>query len=183
MVTARPAAAPLHPEPLYASREVDGVGVELALQWTQSVEPGNSVVSGYTNAIRNKDGGSHCDALTGRVLGKIVNQLAKARENLQKSVKGASRGRGEASSSAAAEDAVEGKFIRSGLVAAVSVRVVEPQFEGQTKGRLASTEARRAVERVMEESIARALELRPEVLDAIMGQAKMVQEADEAARK
>lgn len=63
---------------LHASGEHEGVGVELALQWTNDLGR-EATVYGFTNSIRNKDGGRHCEAVTGRALGRMLNDLARER--------------------------------------------------------------------------------------------------------
>ncbi|CAG9460686.1 unnamed protein product [Pedinophyceae sp. YPF-701] len=154
-------------ETLHVRRDVEGVGVELALQWCDEAGSAAPTIVGFANNIKNKDGGTHVEGLQ-RGVTKVVNDLAERRGLLPG---GASAAR------------LKGDHIRAGLTAAVSVRVAEPEFQGQTKDRLCNAEARNAVQQAVTEGVGEAFELNPGVFEAVVRQALQAQRQDEAARR
>jgi len=127
----------LHTNPFYAQKEVDGIDVEVAFVYTDEVE---AEELSFANSIYTPDGGTH---LTGfrSALTRTLNDYARREGYLKES-----------------EENLTGDDVREGIVAAVSVKIREPQFEGQTKARLGNTEARAAVETAVSEALKEFLE-------------------------
>ncbi|MFA5870600.1 MAG: DNA topoisomerase (ATP-hydrolyzing) subunit B [Candidatus Paceibacterota bacterium] len=127
----------LHSNPFYAQKEIDGIDVEVAFTYTDDVEPEEL---SFANNIFTPDGGTH---LTGfrAALTRTLNDYARREGYLKES-----------------EENLTGDDVREGIVAAVSVKIREPQFEGQTKARLGNTEARAAVETAVSDALKEFLE-------------------------
>ena len=128
----------LHPEIIYVNSEKDGVQVEAALQWCSDAY--SDSILGFANNIRTVDGGTHIEGLK-TVLTRTLNAFAK---KLGK--------RKEADSNLAGEN------IREGLTAVLSVKVPEPEFEGQTKTKLGNTEVRGIVDNLVGEALGQFLD-------------------------
>ena len=143
-------------------KEVNEVSISIALRWSSDMYT-ESILS-FCNNIRTKDGGSHVDGLK-MCLTRTINQLSKK-------VGIAKDGAGN----------LPGEFIREGLTAIVSVSVPDPEFEGQTKGRLGNPEVRPAVEGIVSKELTRLFEFRPDLLDTIYSKASAAQTAANAAR-
>jgi DNA gyrase subunit B len=154
---------PLHPEIIYVNADKDGVSVEAALQWC--VDAYSDSILGFANNIRTVDGGTHIEGLK-TVLTRTLNTFAKKRGK-----------RKEADSNLAGEN------IREGLTAVLSVKVPEPEFEGQTKTKLGNTEVRGIVDNLVGESLSQYLEFNPGVIDMILEKAIQAFNAAEAARR
>ena len=154
---------PLHPEIIYVNREKDGVQVEAALQWC--VDAYSDSILGFANNIRTVDGGTHIEGLK-TVLTRTLNTFAKKRGK-----------RKDADSNLAGEN------IREGLTAVLSVKVPEPEFEGQTKTKLGNTEVRGIVDTLVGEALSEYLEFNPSVIDLILEKAIQAFNAAEAARR
>ncbi len=154
---------PLHPEIIYVNAEKDGVSVEAALQWC--VDAYSDSILGFANNIRTVDGGTHIEGLK-TVLTRTLNTFARKRGK-----------RKEADSNLAGEN------IREGLTAVLSVKVPEPEFEGQTKTKLGNTEVRGIVDSLVGESLGQYLEFNPGVIDMILEKAIQAFNAAEAARR
>ena len=154
---------PLHPEIIYVNREKDGVQVEAALQWC--VDAYSDSILGFANNIRTVDGGTHIEGLK-TVLTRTLNTFAKKRGK-----------RKDADSNLAGEN------IREGLTAVLSVKVPDPEFEGQTKTKLGNTEVRGIVDTLVGEALSEYLEFNPSVIDLILEKAIQAFNAAEAARR
>ncbi|MCR4420259.1 MAG: DNA topoisomerase (ATP-hydrolyzing) subunit B [Clostridia bacterium] len=152
---------PVYPEPIYLAGERDGVTVEVALQHHDGYV--ENILS-YANNIHTREGGVHETGLK-TVLTRVVNDYAR-RFNLVKD-----------------QVALTGEDIREGLTAVVSVKVPEPQFEGQTKTRLGNSEVKGIVEAVVGEGLATYLEETPAVARRVVEKALLAARAREAARK
>ena len=152
---------PLYPEIVYCEGNRDGVSVEVALQHNDGYNEG---VYSFVNNITTPEGGTH---LTGfrNALTKTFNTYAKANKLIKET------------------DSLSGEDIREGLTAIVSVKLEEPQFEGQTKQKLGNSEARGAVDNLVTEQLTIYLEQHPQVAKIGLEKSIMAQRAREAARK
>ncbi|KZR84326.1 DNA gyrase subunit B [Synechococcus sp. MIT S9509] len=153
----------LHPEIIYVNAEKDGVSIEAAMQWC--VDAYSDSILGFANNIRTVDGGTHIEGLK-TVLTRTLNTFARKRGK-----------RKEADSNLAGEN------IREGLTAVLSVKVPEPEFEGQTKTKLGNTEVRGIVDNLVGEALSQYLEFNPGVIDMILEKAIQAFNAAEAARR
>jgi DNA gyrase subunit B len=153
---------PVHDKPIAVAGEVDGTGVDIALQWNDSYQ---DAIYCFTNNIKNKDGGTH---LTGfrAALTRTVNAYAQA-AGLLKDLK----------------NGLGGDDISEGLTAIVSVKHPDPKFSNQPKDKLVSSEVKGIVERVVNEKLARFLEESPRVAKQIIEKAVLAARARDAARK
>ncbi len=154
----------LHQDIISFSGNKDGVDVEIAMQWNDSYS--ESIFS-YCNNINTFEGGTHLVGLRG-ALTRTMNSYANAK-NLLKDIKG--------------EASLEGEDIREGLAAVVSVKVPEPQFEGQTKTKLGNTEVKGIVESMVNEKLADWLDRNPSTAKTIVGKCVDACLARVAARK
>ena len=150
----------LYPEIIYCEGNKDGVYVEVAMQHNDSYTE-NSY--GFVNNINTPEGGTHIVGFR-NALTKTFNDYA--RKNLKDS-----------------EPNLSGDDIREGLTAIVSVKIEDPQFEGQTKQKLGNSEARGAVDSVVSKQLEIFLEQNPSVAKTIIEKSVLAQRAREAARK
>ncbi|NPV74588.1 MAG: DNA topoisomerase (ATP-hydrolyzing) subunit B [Pelotomaculum sp.] len=153
---------PLHGKPIYIQKQKDDVLVEVALQYTDTYV--ESILS-YANNINTIDGGTH-EAGFKAALTRVINDYGR-KYNLLKN------GAGNLS----------GEDIREGLTAVISVKVPEPQFEGQTKTKLGNSEVRSIVDSVVGEGLGIFLEENPSIARRILEKAVTASRAREAARK
>jgi DNA gyrase subunit B len=152
---------PLHDPVVSFKGEVNDIEVEVALQWNDSYS--ESVYS-YCNNINTFEGGTHLVGFKGALTRSINSYATKA--HILKDLKG-----------------LEGEDIREGLVAVVSVKVREPQFEGQTKTKLGTTEAKSAVEVLVNDKLSDWLDRHPAPAKVIIQKALDAARARDAARK
>ncbi len=152
----------LHPKPIYLEGELDGVVVEVAMQYTTGY---SETVLAFANNINTVDGGTHLAGFR-NVLTRLLNEYGR-KANLIK----------ENDPNLAGED------VREGLTAVISVKVPEPQFEGQTKTKLGNTEVQGIVQTVVGDGLGHWLETNPLVGKAVLGKALEALRAREAARK
>lgn len=153
---------PLHKDPIYIEQKVETTIVEAALQWNDGF---SESVFAFANTINNIDGGSHLTGLRAAVT-RVLNDYGRK----QKIIKD-----GEAN--------LSGEDTREGLAAVVSVKVPEPQFEGQTKRKLNNPEVRAHVETVTADALQFYLENHPQDAKRIIDKCLLSQRAREAARK
>ena len=153
---------PLFPEIIYCEGEKDGVYVEVAIQHNDSYTE-NSY--SFVNNITTPEGGTH---LTGfrNALTKTFNDYARTNKLLKDS-----------------EPNLMGEDIREGMTAVISIKIADPQFEGQTKMKLGNSVAKNAVESVVSTQLEIFLEQHPAVARAILDKSILSQRAREAARK
>jgi DNA gyrase subunit B len=154
---------PLHADIIYVNAEKEGVQVEAALQWC--VDAYSDSILGFANNIRTVDGGTHIEGLKA-VLTRTLNTFAKKRGKRKD-----------------ADGNLAGENIREGLTAVLSVKVPDPEFEGQTKTKLGNTEVRGIVDTLVGEALAVYLEFNPGVIDLILEKAIQAFNAAEAARR
>jgi DNA gyrase subunit B len=152
----------LHNEVIYVETTRDDVGIELAMQYNDSY---NETVFSFVNNINTHEGGTH---LTGfkSALTRVINAYASKGNFLKK-----------------ADFSLSGDDVREGLTAVLSVKVREPQFEGQTKTKLGNSEVESAVKTLVNEWLAAFLEEHPRVANAVIDKAVSAARAREAARK
>ena len=153
---------PLYEDIIFCEGEKDGVYVEVAMQHNDAYTEGSY---SFVNNITTPEGGTH---LTGfkNALTKTFNDYARTNKLLKDS-----------------EQNLQGDDIREGLTAIVSIKIGEPQFEGQTKQKLGNSEARGAVESIVSDQLELFLEQHPQVAKIIVEKSIMSQRAREAARK
>lgn len=153
---------PLHEEIIYVQGERNNVQIEVALQWCTDAYTDN--VLGFANNIRTVDGGTHLEGLKA-VLTRTLNAIARKRNKIKES-----------------ESNLSGEHVREGLTAVISVKVPDPEFEGQTKTKLGNTEVRGIVDSLVGEVLTEYLEFHPTVADAVLDKAIQAFKAAEAAR-
>ncbi len=152
----------LYQEVIYCEGSRDNVYVEVAMQHNDSY---NDATYSFVNNIITPEGGTHLAGFR-NALTKTFNSYARAGKILKDT-----------------EPALSGEDIREGLTAIISVKIEEPQFEGQTKQKLGNSEARGAVDSVVSEQLTYFLEQNPSVAKTICEKSLLAQRAREAARK
>ena len=152
----------LHPEILYLETERDDIGIELALQYNDGY---SETVFSFVNNINTHEGGTHLTGLKS-ALTRTINAYAAKGNFLKKD-----------------NFTLSGDDVREGLTAVLSVKVREPQFEGQTKTKLGNSEAEGAVKTVVNEWLTQYLEEHPRAANIIIEKAVSAARAREAARK
>ena len=156
------ANTPLYDEIIYCEGEKDGVLVEVALQHNDGY---NENVYSFVNNITTPEGGTHLVGMRS-ALTKTFNDYARKNKLLKDN-----------------EQSLTGEDIREGLTAIVSIKIGEPQFEGQTKQKLGNSEARGAVESIVSDKLGVFLEQNPSIGKLIVEKSVMAQRARDAARK
>jgi len=152
----------LHEKPIYINVVKDGLNVEIAMQYTDSYQES---IHTFANNINTAEGGTHLVGFRA-ALTRTVNDYAKKYGHM--------KGNGES---------LSGEDVREGLTAILSVKLPEPQFEGQTKTKLGNSEVRGIVESAVSEKLFEYLEENPKVAQACIGKAILASQAREAARK
>ncbi len=152
----------LHPKPIVYRGEKDGIIVDCALQWNSGY---NELVFSFVNSIHTAEGGTHLAGLRA-ALTRSINAYAAA-QGFTKNLK----------------FALSGDDVREGFTAVISVKVPNPQFEGQTKAKLGNSEVKGVVETALNEFLSRHFEENPPVARAIIGKVVEAARAREAARK
>lgn len=152
----------LYPDIIYCEGERDGVLVEVAMQHNDSYQENTY---GFVNNITTPEGGTHIVGFR-NALTKTFNEYARANKLLKDS-----------------EPNLTGEDIREGMTAIVSIKIEEPQFEGQTKQKLGNSEARGAVGNIVSTQLELFLEQNPAVAKTIVEKSLLSQRAREAARK
>ena len=152
----------LYPDIIYCEGERDGVLVEVAMHHNDSYQENTY---GFVNNITTPEGGTHIVGFR-NALTKTFNEYARANKLLKDS-----------------EPNLTGEDIREGMTAIVSIKIEEPQFEGQTKQKLGNSEARGAVDNIVSTQLELFLEQNPAVAKTIVEKSLLSQRAREAARK
>ncbi|MDR1531793.1 MAG: DNA topoisomerase (ATP-hydrolyzing) subunit B [Clostridiales bacterium] len=153
---------PLFPDPFYAEAERDGVYVEVSLQYNDEFIENTHT---FANNVNTPEGGTHLSGFRSG-LTKTLNDYARKQGMLKESEKNLS-----------------GDDVREGLTAIISIKISEPQFEGQTKTKLGNSEVRTAVDSVVSEYLKYFLEENPAVARQIIDRAVLAARAREAAKK
>jgi len=153
---------PLHPKPIYIRGEKGGVDMEIALHYNDSYD---EKVFSFANNINTHEGGTHLIGFRA-ALTRTMNSYAAA-NNLLKNVK----------------VSISGEDLREGLTAVISVKIPQPQFEGQTKTKLGNSEVKGYVESLMNEKLAVFLEENPSIAKKILEKSIDAARAREAARR
>ena len=151
---------PLH-DPIYFERQRDDMVVEIAMQYTNSYA--ESVYS-FANNINTHEGGTHIIGFK-TALTRVANDYIKANKLSKEDAK------------------LTGDDVREGLTAIISVKLMEPQFEGQTKTRLGNSDVKGIVDSLVTDGLAEYFEENPKVANVILEKALLAQKAREAAKK
>ena len=151
----------LHPKPIYIEKDGE-YPVEIAIQYTTSYSEN---IYTFVNNINTVEGGTHLEGFK-RSLTKVFNDYARAKNILKEK-----------------DSNLQGDDIREGITAVISVKVKEPQFEGQTKTKLGNSEVTGIVQSMMNEHLANFLEENPNVAKSILEKCISASRAREAARK
>jgi len=154
--------SPLYDEIIYFEGQKNGVYVEVSFQHNDSY---NESVFSFVNNINTPEGGTHLQGFRNS-LTKTFNEYARGNKLLKES-----------------ETNLSGEDIREGLTAIISVKIEDPQFEGQTKQKLGNSEARGAVDGIVSEQLTYFLEQHPSIAKTICEKSILAQRAREAARK
>ena len=152
----------LHPKPFFCTAERDRVQIEAALQYNDSYK---DTVLSFANTIRTHEGGSHETGFKS-ALTRLLNDYGRRSGLLKES-----------------EDNLSGEDVREGIAAVISVKLEEPQFEGQTKTKLGNSEVRGLVDQVVGDALGSFLEENPAVARRILDKCLQAQRARDAARK
>jgi len=153
---------PVHPKPIFFKGEKSGVEIEIAMQYNDSYD---EKLFSFANNINTHEGGTHLIGFKA-ALTRTMNSYAAA-NNLLKNVK----------------VAISGDDLREGLTAVISVKIPQPQFEGQTKTKLGNSEVKGYVETMLNEKLATYLEENPQVAKRVLEKSIEAARAREAARK
>lgn len=144
-------------------KEADGVTIDVALQWCSDAY--SDTMMGYANSIRTIDGGTHIDGLKASLTRTLNNFGKKSKIFKEKDI------------------SLSGEHVREGLTCIISVKVPNPEFEGQTKTRLGNPEVRKIVDQSVQEYLTEYLELHPDVLDLILSKSLNALKAALAAKR
>ena len=152
----------LTPEPIYMKKRFDKETIEIAFQYNDGY---NEQILAFANNVNNVEGGTHLDGFK-LALTKVVNEVGK-KLNLLKND----------------DDKLSGEDVREGITAVISVKLLNPQFEGQTKTKLGNADMRTLVNKTMSEEFATVLEENPNVAKELILKCLTAKKAREAARK
>ncbi len=152
-------------EPIFFSGETNDVQIEASMQWNDSY---SETIYSYVNDINTREGGTHLDGFKTAIT-FVLNKFLDKREKLLKKLD--------------KEEHLTGDDVRSGLTAVLSVKVPEPQFEGQTKTKLGNSDVRGYVDQLIKEKFTFWGEQNPKTIDAILEKAVGEAAARIAARK
>ncbi len=151
----------LFPQALYIDEQYGDSTIEIAMQYNDGY---NETVYSYANNINTEEGGTHLEGFK-NTLTKVINDYAKEHKILKD------------------EERVSGDDVREGLVAIISVKLTDPQFEGQTKTKLGNSEMRGLVSKALSEDLGTYFEENPAVAKSVIEKAVSASRAREAARK
>ena len=151
----------LFPQALYIEKQYGDSTIEIAMQYNDGY---NETVYSYANNINTEEGGTHLDGFK-NTLTKVINDYAKEHKILKD------------------EERVSGDDVREGLVAIISVKLIDPQFEGQTKTKLGNSEMRGLVSKALADGLGTYFEENPATAKSVIEKAVSASRAREAARK
>lgn len=153
---------PIHPKPVHVQGSEAGIEIEIALQWTGAYDES---IYAFANNINTVDGGTH---LTGfkSALTKFMNDYGREKKILTKK-----------------DDNLRGEDIREGLVAIISVKIPEPEFEGQTKTKLGNPEVAGIVGNIVQEQLALCFQKKPKIARTVIEKSIQAGRARQAAAK
>jgi DNA gyrase subunit B len=154
--------APVHRDPVYFSTMINSTVIELALQYNDSF---TELTLSFANCVNTRDGGSHVTGFRS-ALTRALNDYARSNKLLKDT-----------------EPNLTGDDVREGLVAIISVKLPQPQFEGQTKAKLGNPEVKSQVESAVANGLSLYLEQHPDEARAIIDKSLIAAKAREAARK
>ncbi|MCQ1537224.1 DNA topoisomerase (ATP-hydrolyzing) subunit B [Methanosarcina sp. KYL-1] len=152
---------PLHEKPIYFERQKDDMIVEIAMQYTNSYAEN---VYSFANNINTHEGGTHIIGFKS-ALTRVANDYIKANKLTKEDMK------------------LSGDDVREGLTAIISVKLMEPQFEGQTKTKLGNSDVKGIVDSMVTDGLSEYFEENPKVANIILEKALLAQRAREAAKK
>ncbi|MDD4995328.1 MAG: DNA topoisomerase (ATP-hydrolyzing) subunit B [Patescibacteria group bacterium] len=152
---------PKHENVFYVSKEAEGVEIEIGLQYTEEFK---ETLFAFCNYIYNPEGGTHVIGFR-TALTRVLNNYARKKGYLKEK-----------------DENLSGEDVREGLTAAISVKVRDPQFEGQTKAKLGNPEVRTAVESVFNDTLAIYLEEHPKDAEGILEKCVLASRARQAAK-
>ncbi|MDR0568563.1 MAG: type IIA DNA topoisomerase subunit B, partial [Spirochaetaceae bacterium] len=152
----------LHKEPIFIEGTRDEVEIECALQYNDGF---NEIMYSFVNDINTRDGGTHLMGFR-TALTRTLNEFLKKSKHAKK-----------------AEEPLSGEDVREGLTAVLSVKVPEPQFEGQTKAKLGNSEVKSIVESLLNEQLELYFDLHPETINSILEKSLLAAKARIAARQ
>ncbi len=152
----------LHPEPIYFGSTRDEVEVEVGIQYNDSF---NETMFAFVNGINTREGGTHLVGFKA-ALTRILNEYFKKSKHAKK-----------------LEDPLSGDDVREGLTAVLSIKVQNPQFEGQTKTKLGNTEVKGIVDSLVADQLTLFFETHPEVIDKLLEKSALAARARIAARQ
>ncbi len=150
-----------HENIFYISRQAESVMVEVGIQYSDDFK---ETLFAFANNIYNPEGGTHVMGFRS-ALTRVLNNYARSKNIIKEK-----------------DDNLSGEDVREGLTAVISVKIPEPQFEGQTKAKLGNPDVRTAVESIMNETFAVYLEEHPKDAEAILSKCVLAQRARAAAR-
>jgi DNA gyrase subunit B len=153
---------PIHPKPIYISGEKEGISVEIALQYNDGYAEN---IYTFANNINTREGGTHLVGFKS-ALTRTANSYGTSSGILKEG-----------------KESISGEDIREGLTAIISVKIQNPQFEGQTKMKLGNSEVKGLVESITNEALSRYFEENPPVAKKVIEKAIQAARAREAARK
>jgi DNA gyrase subunit B len=151
----------LHADPIYFAKGANSVSVEVSLQWTDAYQEN---IHTFVNNINTIEGGTHLVGFKGALV-RAMNNYARSNGFLKNG------------------EGLEGDDVREGLTAILSVKLPEPQFEGQTKTKLGNSEVKGIVESLVYEKLTEFLNEQPKTAQVAISKAVLASQAREAARK
>ncbi len=152
----------IQPDPIWFEAARDEVEVEISMEYNDSF---NEILFSFVNNINTREGGTHLTGFRGALTRTINDYLKKSK--LSKKM----------------DESLSGDDVREGLTAVVSVKVMNPQFEGQTKAKLGNSEVRGIVESLVNEQLTQYFDENPKVIEAILEKTVLAAKARQAARR